>query len=109
MVETDFSGDFLNAENTQEGDIAEIVGEGEYKELEKAGVKKKILNLPVQVNGANKIWSPFAEDGKKFQKAYGKDTKSWVGKKGTISHVKYKSFGETKTTISIEPLIEEKI
>lgn len=110
MPETDFSGNYLNADNTQDGDILLILEEGEYNEIEKEdGTKRKVLNIPVEVNGARKIWTPWTQDGKDFAKAFGKNSASWIGKKGKISHVKYKSYGQTKIGIEVKPVIEEKI
>lgn len=101
MVEADFSGDYINTENTQEADILEIIGEGSFNEIEKDGKIRKILNIPVRVNGKEKIYSPSRESGKKLVKAWGSDTKNWINKKVQAHVVNYKSFGETKQAIEV--------
>ena len=100
MVEADFGGDFLNYEGSTDGDIAEITGEGEYGELEFQGRKKKVLNLPVKVNGKEKIYTPGMKAGRQLVKAFGKDTVDWVDKKFQILHVEDK--------MVIRPMVEEK-
>lgn len=109
MVETDFSGDFLNADNCKKGDIIVITGEGDYVEIESNGKKKRVLNVPVEINGSSKTWSPFTDDGKAWVKAFGKNTKNWIGKKGKIDLVSYMSYGQKKQAISVEPILEIKI
>lgn len=104
MVEADFSGDYLNVENCKDGDIGTILEEGSYNTKEFSGVTRLILDIPVEVNGIKKIYSPFKETGKKFIKAWGKETKDWKGKKFNISHVKYSSYGETKIKIEADPV-----
>lgn len=107
MVEADFSGNFVNAENTQENDIIEIIGEGEYEENEsRTGTKYRSLNIPVKVNGGRElIFTPSMDCGKKLVLAWGKETKGWIGKKGKAKIYNYKSYGITKQGVEIEPLI----
>ena len=93
MTETDFSGVYLNADNAKQGDIVEIIGEGEYEKKERDGKSITIFNMPVRINGKDKIYSPGMESGKRLQKAFGNDSKNWVGKKFAVQIVNYKSFG----------------
>ena len=82
MVEADFSGNYVNPENTKNGDIMEIIGEGDYEEKEaRDGKKYKALNIPVRVNDRELIFSPNMDCGKALVKAWGKETKDWIGKK----------------------------
>ena len=84
----DFSGDFLNFESTQDGDIAEILNEGivEYND----NLKKDMFNLKVKLNEKVKTYSPNMRAGQELQKVFGKDTKDWIGKKIQILHVQGK-------------------
>ena len=113
MVEADFSGDFLNTENCKDGDIAEFTGEGQYveREVDYNGKKsvRKILNLPILINGKERIYSPGRDSGRKLVALFGKETKNWVGKKAQAKYVNYKSFGQTKTCVELEPIAEEKV
>ena len=81
----DFSGDFVNLASTKDGDICEILNEGkvEYNE----NLKKDMFNLSVSLNsGKPKVYSPSNIAGQELQKAFGMDTKDWVGKKFEIIH-----------------------
>lgn len=82
---TDFSGDFINFDSTQDGDICEILNEGviEYNET----LKKDMFNLKVKLNEKVKTYSPSNTAGRALQDAFGKDSKDWVNKKFQIFHV----------------------
>lgn len=88
MVVFDFSGDFLNLESTKDGDLAIFLDEGksEYNEA----LKKNMINFSVEVNGKRKIYSPTQKAGQEFQKAFGLDSKNWIGQKFEILHVQGK-------------------
>ena len=96
---TDFSGDFLNIESTQDGDIVTILDEGknEYNEV----LKKDMFNLAVDVNGKRKVYSPTNKAGRSLQDAFGMDTKDWVGKKFQCLHIDKK--------LAIRPIKESKV
>lgn len=81
----DFSGDFLNYDGTQDGDIITILDEGknEYSDV----LKKDLFNITVEHNGKKKIYSPTNKVGRNLQEAFGKDTKSWIGKQCQILHI----------------------
>jgi len=82
---TDFSGDFINYDSTQDGDIVEILDEGkiEYNET----LNKDMFNLKVKLSEKVKIYSPSQTAGRSLQDAFGKDSKNWVNKKFTILHI----------------------
>jgi len=88
MVVFDFSGDFLNVESTKDGDLCVFLDEGksEYNEA----LKKNMINFAVEVNGKRKIYSPTQKAGQEFQKAFGLDSKQWVGQKFEVLHVQGK-------------------
>ena len=114
MTEADFSGDFLNAENTKDKDLIEITGEGDYttKEGEKNGKKYKFtkLQIPVKLpNGKMKLYEPDKETGNKFVKLWGTNTNKWVGQKFTVITINSLSYGVTKVMIRGEPLVPEKV
>ena len=85
MVVADFSGDFLNYDGTQDGDIATILDEGKYEYSET--LKKDMFNMNVECNGKKKIYSPTNKAGKALQDAFGVDTKNWIGKQFQILHI----------------------
>jgi hypothetical protein len=84
----DFSGDYVNFESTQDGDICEILDEGKVEFNET--LKKDMFNIKVKLNEKVKTYSPNNTIGREFQKAWGMDTKDWKGNKFEILHVQGK-------------------
>lgn len=91
MTQIDFTGDYLTVENTKENAIVKIVGEGAY--VDNMDKTKKIFNLPVECEGKKRIYSPFDKEGIILQRAFGDDTKTWVGKSFKALHMNYQGFG----------------
>ena len=94
----DFSGDFLNYDGTEDGDMVTILDEGkiEYNET----LKKDMFNIQVEHNEKKKIFSPSNKVGRLLQEAFGKDTKNWIGKQFQVIHIDKK--------MAIRPLKETK-
>lgn len=106
MVLTDFSGNFWNGENVENNAIGTILDEGSYEEKKNtAGDSYVIFNITVECNGKKKQYSPSRETGMALQKAFGSDSKDWIGKKIQFEHVKTASFGKTKIRLDAKPLI----
>ena len=97
MVLTDFSGDYLNYDGTNDGDIVTIMDEGkvEYNEI----LKKDMFNIGVELNMKRKTYSPNNKAGQALQQAFGMDSKDWVGKQFTIFHIDKK--------MQIKPIINK--
>jgi hypothetical protein len=95
----DFSGDYISANSIKDGDIIEIIDEGkmEYSEA----LKKDTFNLHVKLNERVKVWSPNNTHGKELQKAFGLDSKEWIGKKVQLMLIQDKML--------IKPLIAQKV
>lgn len=95
----DFSGDFLNFESTNDGDIIEIIDEGktEFNNI----LKKTMFNIQVKKGDKVMTWSPSNKIGKILQKSFGEDTKNWMGRKIQIFHVEDKML--------VKPLTETEI
>lgn len=113
--EFDFSGNFVNAENTIEGDIFEISAKPFPEEKESANEKvlingvlrpKKymVLNIPVIFDGRSKQYSPDSKTGLRFQTAWGKKHADWVGKKFQVKIESYKAYGADKKRVIGFPL-----
>ncbi len=110
MAEADFSGSFLNAENANDGDLIIVVGKPENEEKTNLkGLAYNSVNIPVEINGKQKIFSPSRETGKRFVAAWSKEMDNWVGKKATIKHVLKQIKGKTDTYIEAYPIVEQKI
>ena len=90
MVETDFGGDFVSLDSTKDGDIATIITEGQFGELEYKGKTKRVLNIDVEINGKKMVWTPGLRAGKTCQKVWGKESKNWIGKQFEILHLEGK-------------------
>ena len=88
MVVFDFSGDFLNVESTKDGDMVVFLdgGKTEYNEA----LKKNMVNFAVELNGKRKVYSPTQKAGQEFQKAFGEDSASWIGKQFQVLHIQGK-------------------
>lgn len=105
MVETDFSGNFANYENCLDSDVIEIIGEGAYEgKINQKGQKYSVLNVPIRNGQKELIWTPSRDSGIRFRDKHGKNTSSWVGKKGQVKHLLKQVFGVTKTYIEIFPI-----
>ena len=87
MVEVDFSGNFLNADNCKANEIGVFIDEGKLEERTKGDRTWNQLMITVEVGEKQYSHSFRSAEGKRFQEAYGKDTKSWVGKKFKATHV----------------------
>lgn len=81
----DFSGDFVNFEATNDGDIATILDECKltYNET----LKKDMWDMQVEINGKKKTYSPNNKAGQALADAFGKDSNDWIGKQFTILHI----------------------
>ena len=91
----DFSGDYLSGKNVTPGEIVEILNEGEYEmrdDQQHPGQQKQVLNLKVKYKGKDKIYTPNQTSGQSFEKAWGVESKNWIGKKFTIT-LKNTNFG----------------
>ena|SRR3990167_6587147 len=112
MVETDFSGDYVNEKNTKDDDVLEILGEGEYEEKEfkkhdgSTGMATN-FNIPILNTRTQKkkIYTPKSDTGEEFQKAWGSDSKMWIGKSFKAVLVKKKFFGQEHTLVIGKPIV----
>lgn len=119
MPEFDFSGNFVNVNNVQNGDILTIVGEpiaeekesAQQKELVNGALRAKkymVLNIPVEYNGKTKTYTPDPKTGMRFQSAWVPDYSKWIGKQFSVEIEEYTAFGAKKTRVAGYP-VEQKI
>jgi hypothetical protein len=87
MVKTDFSGSYVNRENTADNSIVTIVSAGKY---EQKGTDKKFTVFTIDVdNGAKTIeYTLDNATGKRCQAAWGIESVNWLGKKLTLKYEK---------------------
>jgi hypothetical protein len=118
--EFDFSGTYVNIENTQDEDILTIVAkpvpEEKQSPTEKVlinGVLKprtyQVLNVLIENNSAQKIYTIDNKTGVRFQEAWGRKISLWVGKQFRAKKENYKAFGSEKVRIAGYPLIVQKV
>lgn len=84
-MKPDFSGDYLNIDSTQDGDIVEILDEGKVEFNET--LKKDLFNIHVKLNDKVKTYSPSNKAGRSLQEAFGEDSSNWIGKKFQVLHI----------------------
>lgn len=109
MVETDFSGNFTNIDNCAENDVGVVLTEGIIEtKTNLKGEPYTQLTIDVEVNGKKLQHSPRMTEGKVLQKAWGKDSKDWIGKKFSCKVVHYRTYGQEKTCIEIVPVVKGK-
>lgn len=117
MAEFDFSGAFVSEDNVQDGDILTIISSPMPEEKESANEKvfdpkknamvaKKymVLNIPVEINGKQKTYTPDSKTGMRFNKAFGKDYTTWIGKQFSVKIESYKAYGADKKRVAGYPI-----
>lgn len=105
-----FSGNFLKAEDSQGGEIVEILAAGYFESIETGDhEKKQVLNYKVSVNGAEKIFTPNKSNGNIMIEAWGVNDDQWIGKKFYIRIETIRAFGKKMKSIIVEPIVEEKV
>ena len=112
MVDTGELDNYLNDQSAQDGDMIEILGEGNFNEKENPTThqKYKSLDLPVKLNGQRTlVYSPNTDAIKVFQGKFGKDTKSWVGCKFAVKIYPKTAYGQTKNAILPKLIAEIKV
>ncbi|MBA7576066.1 hypothetical protein ES708_17903 [subsurface metagenome] len=103
-VKDHFSGNFLKAEDCKGGEIVEFLGEGDLEEIKTPeGKMKSVMNYQVDINGAEKTFTPNKSNGNIFMEAWGEDDAKWVGKKFKITLAPVLVFGKKKMSIIAEP------
>lgn len=104
MVKTDFSGNFVNEENTPDNTIVTVVSAGKYEEK---GTAKKFTVFVIDVDNGQKTleYTVSNHTGRRCQDAWGIDSIQWLGKKLTLKHEK-----NAAGNIKLEgyPLVEQK-
>lgn len=101
MVDTGELETFLNEKSCNEDDVVEILEEGFIETKEDTERKRiyKVLNLPVKVGDKKLVYTPNTDAREVLQKAFGTDTKKWIGKKFKVKFYPKSAFGVTKTAI----------
>lgn len=106
MVNTGELESYLNERTTREGDIWQIITEGEIVEIKDrvSGKVKKALNISVESGNRKLTYTPGKNATKEMQKKWGMDTKDWVGKKFQIKLVLMQIGANEQNVIKPVPL-----
>lgn len=100
MVDTSELESFLSEKSCKENDIVEITGAGDIEEKETQFGMRKLLNLPVEIDGRSMIWTPSKAARTKLSELYDSTrTEDWVGKKFIIAFVTMLIQGKEKRVI----------
>lgn len=104
MVLTDFSGNYINTENTPNNTLVTIVSAGKYVEK---GTTTKFEAFVIDVDNGEKTleFTIRQQTGRRCQEAWGKDSIAWLGKKLTL---KVEKAVNGKDVIEGYPLVEQK-
>jgi len=105
-----FESNFIKAENIKGGEICEINGKAETAEIpQKDKTVKTVLNVPVLMDGKDRIFTPNKTNGDTMVEAFGEDSDLWVGKKFTLKLADTIAFGKKTKTMLVEPLVPKKV
>jgi len=98
---------YLRPADIQDGDVVEIVSEGRIRSAEESKWGKPSLLLDVQLpSGARKTWSLNVTTLRRLTEAWGKDRRSWVGRRVRLEKVRQNVRGELRDVIYGRPLEE---
>lgn len=106
MVDLGELDNYLNSDSASDGDIAVILDEGKIEVKKGQNDKQyKVINFLTECKGRQLIYTPDAAALDVFKKAWGKDSKKYVGKKFSIKLYPKVVYGKSK--IAILPVILE--
>ena len=92
--------EFLRPKDVKAGDLVFILNEGITREADfGTGKPRVVFEIEVEHNKVKKTWTTNKTTLKGFIKAWGDDTKKWIGKKAKLSLVKVNVRGEIKDSI----------
>lgn len=93
--------EWLKPEDLSEGQTTvTFQGEGEYKEIDVNGEKKRVFDIPVKLpDEQEKIWTMNLTSQRAMKEAYGKNTKEWVGKQAVLAKLLQMVSGKEKQVI----------
>ena len=104
-----FESDYIKAENLKGEEICVVTGKPELAEIPQADkTVKTVLNVPVEMGGKVKIFTPNKTNGDILVEAFGEETDNWVGKKFQLALVDTVIFGKKGKTVLVKPLVPEK-
>ena len=93
-----------------EGAVVTILSEGKIEESSFEGRNgdddDERLTLKVEINGEKKLLTPNMTSMREIAKAWGHETKGWVGKQLKVTLEKKRVFGEVKNVAYYHPIVK---
>ena len=107
-MEINIKDKYLTAEATKNDEVVEFLDEGEVSEMKDkfTGLMKNVYNFTVQTGSKKLIYTPGEKHLKEFKKAWGNDSKSWIGQQFKVKIVTMLIQGNEKEVI--RPIILNK-
>ena len=106
-------GNFLKAENIEDGVIGVLLNAGTTREADFGDGKiKTVVEFEIELPGEDEneqyTWTLNKQTLNNLAEGYTDDCKSWIGKEVKLTLVKMNVFGKLKDVIIGEPVVEEK-
>jgi hypothetical protein len=96
--------DFLNATMVSEGDVLQMLDEGEFREPDETGFNRTVFNITVQLpDGRCKSWTMNKTTQRRLAAEYGDQTEKWVGKYVQVEIAKQNVRGEMRDVLYGHP------
>lgn len=107
-MEIQIKDKYLTAEAVKNDDIVEFLDEGEINEMKDkfTNLMKNVYNFTVGIGDRRMIYTPGEKHLKEFKKAWGNDSKSWIGQQFKVKIVTMLIQGNEKEVI--RPIILNK-
>ncbi|NHV97970.1 MAG: hypothetical protein HA494_09365 [Thaumarchaeota archaeon] len=103
MVKLQDLEEYLTPEDVKD-DVVTFLDEGVYKKAEETPFGRPVFQISVKLpDGRVKIATLNRTSRKELAKAYGEDTKNWVGREARVTKVKQNVRGELKDVIYFHP------
>jgi len=94
--------EYLSGEDVEPESVLKFVDEGSYNEIirDNESEPERVFEIKVELpNGELRLWTMNATSRKAVIKAYGRDTKNWVGKRVRVYTVDQVVFGTKRKII----------
>jgi hypothetical protein len=107
-IEKKISSRFLRGEDVKSGDVVTIVDEGEFLDETQTGFGRPAFRIKVRLeSGEEKLWTVNRTSLNNLKKAFGDDTKFWVGRKVRLETSLQNVRGQLRTVIIGFPVVQE--
>lgn len=98
--------EFLTPDDVKTGDVIEIVDEGTFVPASESRFGRPVFQIRVRLpSGEEKIWTVNKTTLRELSRAYGDETKNWVGKKVGVEVVTMNVRGVMRNVIFGHPVV----